>query len=200
MNTSPIVQINLVPRSIQSQRARTRCSLRWSIAVGATIVLVGLPGIYIGGNAALSDPAIGSQIELVNTQLTANESAIPLLETQLKGLQAQLEVLELVENRIDWRRVFSKLVQASGDEVRFTGISAEGGGVEGKESIKIRIDGISTTQTEARSYVVSLESLGIFDHVELTRTSRRDVNDVEVIEFEIFAAVPSRTTLEKATP
>lgn len=200
MSTSPIAQINLVPKSVQLKRIRSRYTLRWVVGIAATVAFVGLPGVYIGGNAALSDPAIGSQIDLVNSQLNANENAIPVLEVKLKGLQAQLEVLELVENRIDWRLVFSQLVLASGKEVRFTGISAQGGGVEGDQAIDIWIDGIATTQTAARSYVVSLEALGVFDHVELTRTARTDVGDIEVIEFQIAASVPSRTALPGATP
>lgn len=200
MNTSPIVQINLVPQTMQMNRVRTRCALRWVCVASATIAFVGLPGVYIGGNAALSDPAIASQIALVNTQFKANESAIPLIEAQRKGLEARLEVLELVENRIDWRQVFARLVDASGDEVRFTGIRAQGGGIEGDKGINIWIDGIATSQTAARSYIVSLEALGAFDQVELTRTTRRDVNDVEVIEFQIIASVTSRGGFNGAQP
>lgn len=200
MSASPIAHINLVPRPIQKKRAQSRCTKRWSVVAAATIAFIGLPGIYIGGNAALSDSAIRSQIDMVHNQLKTNESAIPVLETKLNGLRAQLEVLELVDNRIDWRSVFSMLVQASGEEVRFTGIRATGGGVEGDQSIEIIINGIATTQTAARSYIVSLESLEIFDSVDLTSTTRREVNESEIIEFEVFAVVPSRTVPSGATP
>lgn len=200
MTDSPITTINLVPTSVLAMRARRRCTLRWGGAVVATLCLVGLPGVYIGGNAALSDPAINAQIEQVNHQLAVNEKMIPVLGSRLGALQSKLEVLELVENRIDWRMVFADIVRASEDDIRFTGISANGGGVEGLEAIGIRIDGLATTQTAARSFVVSLESLGMFDRVELTRTARREVSDIEVIEFQIVASVPSKAQASGATP
>jgi Tfp pilus assembly protein PilN len=193
-------QVNLVPRAIRSARARYRCVVLWCGAAAAVIAVVGLPGVYIGGNAALSDPAIGAQIEQVGNQLTANQNAIPELQKQLAQLQAEQEVLDLVRNRIEWRTVFTQLVNASQSDVRFTGLIAEGGGVEGDQAISIRITGVASTQTAARSYVVALESLTLFDHLELTRTARRDINDQEVIEFEIVARVASSIVAQEVTP
>ncbi len=68
-----------------------------------------------------------------------------------------------------------------------------GGGVDGSGTIEIQIEGIAATQTGVRSFVVSIESLRLFDRIELGRTSRMDIGDDEVISFQIKAEVGAQT-------
>lgn len=200
MTSNSIALVNLVPSEAQQARARRRCVARWGGAFAATCVFVGIPGAYIGGNAALSDPAIDAQIEHVSSQLSVNESAIPELRQRLGQLQEKQQVLELVKNRIDWREVFGQFVEVSNDRVRFTSLSATGGGVEGDQPINIQIQGIAPTQTDARSFVVAIESLQLFDQIELARTARRDLDGQEVIEFQIFVRVGEDPVEPEVTP
>lgn len=189
MTHDSIPLVNLVPKPVIYRRQRRRLIVRWCGAVAATFFVAGLPGLYIGGNAALSDPLMGAQIERVRNQLETNKTELPRLRASITELEDKLRVLNLVRNRIDWRVVFDRVVSASDDRVRLTGLMASGGGIEGKEPISIRIDGIATTQTATRAYVVSLESLKLFDRVELQRTSRKDVDEIEIIEFQIIADI-----------
>lgn len=189
MTHESIPLVNLVPKPVLYRRQRRRLIVRWCSAVAATFFIAGLPGLYIGGNAALSDPLMGAQIERVRNQLEINKNELPRLRSNITELEDKLRVLDLVRNRIDWRVVFDRIVSASDDRVRLTGLMASGGGIEGKEPISIRIDGIATTQTATRAYVVSLESLKLFDRVELEGTSRKEIDDIEIIEFRIFADI-----------
>ncbi|CAN0583000.1 unnamed protein product, partial [Laminaria digitata] len=120
MKTSMIACVNLVPRSVQDSHLRSRYITRWCVGVVAVLSLVGLPGLYIGGNAVLSDPAIGTQIEQVHVQVASNRNAIPKLQQELVVLRAEQQVLDLVRNRIDWHQVFAQLMSASDGQVRFT--------------------------------------------------------------------------------
>ncbi|MFG0298404.1 MAG: PilN domain-containing protein [Phycisphaerales bacterium JB047] len=200
MSSTTIALVNLVPSEAQLARARRHCMGKWICAFAATCVLVGIPGAYIGGNAALSDPSIDAQIEHVSNQLGANEAAIPKLQARLGQLQEKEQVLELVKNRIDWRDVFAQFVVVSDDRVRFTALSALGAGVEGDQPISIQIQGIASTQTDARAFVVAVESLGLFDEIELARTARRDIDGQEVIEFQIFVRVGETPEDIEVTP
>ncbi len=83
MKTSMIAHVNLVPRAMQEAHLRARYITRWAIGVMAVLTLVGLPGLYIGGNAVLSDPAVGVQIEQVHVQVKSNRDAIPKLQQEL---------------------------------------------------------------------------------------------------------------------
>jgi len=200
MSGTPITFVNLIPVAAQKAHARRRCATRWLIAFSATSVFVGLPGLYIGGNTALSDSSIGTQIEMVSNQLSLNKATIPLLQLQLTQLQEKQEVLELVENRIDWGDIFGRFVSASSDLVRFSRLSATGGGVEGDEPIVIEIEGVASSQTDARAFVVSIESLELFDQVELARTARRDIGGHELIEFLIIVRVGEATPATGVNP
>ena len=200
MTHGSIPNINLVPQSILDRRQRCRLIARWSCAVVATFFLAGLPGLYIGGNAALSDPLMGAQISRVRSQLDMNKTEVPRLQAKIGVLEDKLRVLDLVRNRIDWRVVFDRIVSVSDDRVRLSGLIASGGGIEGNEPISLRIDGIATTQTATRSYVVALESLGLFDRVELQSTNRRTIDDIEIIQFQIYADIGDLSPVEGVTP
>lgn len=187
--THTIPQINLVPVRIRQQRHHRTLIVRWFGVICVASVIVGIPGAYLGGNAALSDPMMGAQIERVRGQLSANQSEIPRLQARIGVLEEKRKTLDLVRNRIDWQELFAQVVSASDHQIHFTGIQASGGGIEGTNPIHVNMVGIATTQTEARSFVVNLEALGLFDHVELIRTNRQDLQDQEIIEFQIQAYI-----------
>lgn len=195
--TSTIPSINLVPTAVRHHRKRRKVFMQWVCAIVATSVVVGVPGVYLGGNAVLSDPMMGAQIERVRGQLSANQSEIPRLQSRIAVLEEKRKTLDLVRNRIEWRELFAQIVNASGQEIHFTVLQAIGGGIEGTDPLRISVIGIATTQTEARSFVVKLESLGLFDQVQLIRTTRTKVNEQDIIEFQISAHIGE---LEGETP
>ena len=195
--THDVPYVNLLP--LRDRRARVRRILitRWVAGIALTLAGVGIPGIYLGGNAALSDPLIGVQIDRVRSQLGTNEAEIPRLQKRIAVLEEKKQTLDLVRNKISWQDLFAHIVSASHEQIHFTSLFAEGGGVEGDEPIRIQVVGVAISQTDARSYVVELESLGLFDRVELLRTSRQELNDQEIVEFHIQAVVGE---IEGGTP
>jgi len=191
MNDQPIPFVNLIPAERVLARKSRVLTLRWVVAGVMTAFFVGLPGAYIGGSAVFSDSAISTQIEQSRNQLVTNQNAIPVLEKQLQTLLAEQEVLDLVQNRVEWPGVLGAIVDASDDQVRFISISIVGSGVEGEDPVAIQLNGIAPSQTIARAFVVRIESMGLFDQVQLTSTSRREIEQFEVVEFEISMRVGS---------
>lgn len=183
--------VNLIPRDRQERRVRGLCIRRWITAVVCTAFVVGIPSMYIGGSAAFSSAGITEQIQTTNNAYESNQREIPVLRSQLSKLSAQQEVYELVGNRIEWRAVFEKLIRSSGNRVRFSNLHAIGGGVEGNEKIEIYLDGFARTQSDARSYIVDLETTRIFDSIELIDTSRQEVDGHELIQFRVLITVES---------
>lgn len=186
-----IPYVNLIPADQIARRVRAIWVSRWVFFVGATTLFVGVPGLYIGGSAALTDSGMTGQIHEARSDYAKHQQAIPLLQSRLNLLNAKQEVLDLVKNRIDWRDVFGVLVEAAGSDVRFTSLAGEGGGVEGEMPISITVRGIAPTQTAARAFVVEIESTGHFDRVELIDTTRREIDDHELIAFELRITVLS---------
>lgn len=191
--TQSIPNINLVPQRVIQRRARSRVTLRWVCAIVATVAFVGLPGVYLGGNAALSDSMMSGQIERVRDQLGTNKAEIPRLQARIGVLEEKRQTLDLVRNRINWQTLFGHMVRVSDEQIHFTALRAIGGGVEGTDPLRVQMDGIATSQTAARSFVVELERLGIFDQVELVRTMRQTLDDQEVIEFQVMAIIGEDT-------
>ncbi len=189
MNTPEHPMVNLIPQEHAHQRQCRRWMSWWGVAIVSTATVIGIPGVYIGGSAALIDPGISDQIAEANMEYARHQQAIPVLRAQLAELAAEQEVLELVENRIEWRTVFAVLIETAQSDVRFHRISASGGGIEGDSPIRIYIEGLAPTQTIARGYVVDLEGVNIFDSVELIETTREQMNDVELIRFRVEITV-----------
>jgi len=182
--TTPFV--NLVPDEHIAQRQRSSLIGQWVFAAVTTAFIIGIPGVYISGSAALTDLGMSGQIEQTSQQYEQNQQAIPKLNERLGMLIAEQEVLDIVKNRIDWGRVCTMLVESAGNDVRFRRLNVSGGGVEGFDPIEIRLQCLAPSQTIARAYIVKLEKLGVFDSVELVETKREQIDEYEVIGFEIM--------------
>lgn len=189
MSINTVPAVNLIPDEQIYHRRRAQWISRWIGVIVVTAIVVGIPGVYIGGSAALTDSGMSTQIEKANVEYARHQQEIPVLRAQLNQLAAEQEVHGFVINRIEWRDVFSVLVNSSNNDVRFRRISASGGGIEGDQPILISVDGMAPNQTVARAYVVDLEKANIFDSVELIETSREKFNDVELIRFRVSLTV-----------
>lgn len=181
--------VNLVPKECVDQRHRAEWITRWMYSVVVTAFVIGIPGVYIGGSATLTDSGMSGQIEQANLEYAQNQLDIPVLRARLGKLENEREVLDLVRNRINWRDVFGVLVEAAGGEVRFRELSTTGGGIDGADPIQINIEGLAASQTAARAYVVGLEHSALFDLVELIETRREQIDEHELIGFRILITI-----------
>ncbi len=189
--------VNLIPQDRQEHRLRKMWVRRWSSAAIGAAFVIGIPSLYIGGNAVLSDSGIADQIQLANIEYEANQARVPILKAQLSKLKAEQEVYDLIENRIQWRDVFGILIRSAGNRVRFSSLYATGGGVEGDEKIEIYLEGFAQSQSDARSYIVDLESTQVFDSIELIETSREKIDGQELIGFRVLILVESKNVIQK---
>jgi len=197
MSKTTVPQVNLIPRERIELRQRKQWTAWWITTVVIVAFVIGVPGLYIGGSAALTDSGMADQIEHANMEYANHQQAIPLLRERIRVLDSEQEVYELVKNRIEWMDVFSVLVEAAGNDIRFSRLSAVGGGIEGKSPIEISIVGIAPSQTIAREFVVKLEETGVFDSVELVRTTREKVDDTELIDFQVRITIRGTAPVEE---
>lgn len=191
MKHDSIPIVNLIPIQRIAQRQQSRLVQKWLVLVVLTTLVIALPAVYIGGSVALSDSGMGDQIEDANLEFETHQQAIPVLQRKLALLSAKQEVQHLIKNRIEWPDVFQVLTNAAGDNVRFVRISASGGGVEGNELIEISLQCLAVSQTVARGYMVDLESTHIFDSVELVDTTREEIEDIDLVRFNVMIRVKS---------
>ena len=203
MNSNPSTQskpmLNLIPSEVRSKRLVHRSIRRWVSIIVCVAFFVGSPGVYIGGSAALTDSGMIYQIEQARQKYEADQVSIPVLRAKLSALEAEEDTNEIVKNRVNWSGLFDLLRNAAGEEIRFTRLSVIGGGVSGDHDIEIQIVGFSTSQTNARSYLLDLEQMEIFDFVELTDTRREIIQDHELIRFELLLKVTGSDQVKETT-
>ena len=189
--------INLIPQTHTNNRWRTLWIHRWILYATIVTFVIGFPGIYIGASAAFTDSGMSAQIDQIKQENQKHQQAIPPLQKKIKHFSAEQEVFDLIQNRIDWRDVFSVLIDTAGNNIRFRKLNALGGGSDGTSPIQIEIEGLASSQTGVRNYVVKLEATKIFDTIELAATNRALFNDVELIRFKILITVTSHTMAAK---
>ena len=203
MNTDPstpsMPTLNLIPSEVQSKRLVRRSIRRWVGIIVCVAFFVGLPGVYIGGSAALTDSGMSYQIEQSRQKYESDQASIPVLRAKLSALEAEEDTNAIVKNRVNWSGLFDLLRNAAGEEIRFTRLSVIGGGVNGEQDIEVQIVGFSTSQTNARSYLLDLEQMGLFDFVELTDTRREMIQDHELIRFELLLKVTGSDQVTETT-
>lgn len=91
----------------------------------------------------------------------------------------------MLERRIDWRGIFYALAVASGKEVRFDQISCGSEVDQQADRVQIEVIGYASSQTTARTFVVDLEHLGLFDSVAMTETTRVTMNETDLVRFRV---------------
>jgi len=191
MSNEQIPIVNLIPQEQVHLRLRSQWIHRWVMGVVLTTLVIGIPGVYIGGNAVLTDSGMVAQIQDVNIEYENQQNAIPQLRQKIKQLSAEQEVLDLIKNRIEWSKVFSILVASAGERVRFSRLTATGGGIEGDEPIELYLEGLAVSQTDARAFVVRIESTQVFDSVELMETTREIIEEIEFIRLKVIVKILS---------
>ena len=193
---SAMPTLNLIPEEVRIYRAKQIYMRRWITAIICVLFFVGMPGAYIGASAVLTDPGMSLQIEKVREKYEKDQAAIPVLRAQLAKNELMESTNAIVERRVDWSQLIDLLKQAAGQEIRFSSLSILGAGLAEDQDIELGIVGYATSQTSARSYLLQLEQMGIFDFVELSDTSRETISDHELIKFEVLLKVFA----EKPTP
>ncbi|MGV6814678.1 MAG: PilN domain-containing protein [Phycisphaerales bacterium] len=184
-NESAMPILNLIPEDVRNHRTKQIWIRRWVTTIICVLFFVGMPGAYIGASVVLTDPGMNLQIEKVRQKYEKDQAAIPLLRAQLTQNELKESTNAIVERRVDWSQLIDMLKQAAGQEIRFSRLSILGAGLAEDQDIELGIIGYATSQTSARSYLLQLEQMGIFDFVELNDTSREIISEHELIKFEI---------------
>jgi hypothetical protein len=177
--------INLIPLERRIRRARRIAVSRW---VGASVLVV------IGAMAPAGALALTASPERadVGDRMARSERAVaqfraeePRLRAELADLTRTDALLRAVADRPDWRPLLHAIASASGD-ARFERVEA-GIPAENTQEVRVRLLALVESQTEARAFVLRLESLGLFDEVKLAGTGPVPLANREVIRCEISA-------------
>lgn len=189
-----------------------------AMVVGVLVLDLALGGRIVGGwepgpRAALAGDAAGSLDGLTRIQADIDQ----LIEAENAAREALREVMaRLAANRamadaVDWSALLETVASVARDGVVLGRVglgpsgnrssSAGGPGGPGARSaanpvvpgLVIEIDGVGRTPREVSAFVLQLEALSLFDHVNLLETRGQSINGGTVSTFRIRCHVQDRT-------
>jgi len=177
--------INLLPIERISRQKRSVALFRW-----VTVCVLGMVICGVLSGAMLLDRSDRSSILMVRAgeqraQIGATTKSNEGLMKEIKLLAAQAESVSMLDRRVDWRGIIEGIAIASENQVRFTQIRCVSESADPLDRVEIVTDGIAETQGVARSFVVSLERIGLFDQVVLENTNRFELDGSDYIRFQI---------------
>lgn len=181
----PTPDFNLLPLPRRVKRAQRRAMCRWVIGC-AVVAMVSI------APAAATAMAEKSDSEEMATRIARAERAIAQMKkeeiearTTIARLQSRSALLTVVGDRPDWRPLLHTIA-AAGDDARFERIDARFAR-DSTGEVQVSMMVLLGSQTEARSFVLRLEDLGVFDTVMLRSTS--SVMDTGMVRCEVLATV-----------
>lgn len=177
--------INLLPFERIARQKRSVALFRWATVCVLAMVICG-----VLSGAMLLDRSDRSNILMVRAgeqraQIGATTKSNEGLMKEIKLLAAQAESVSMLDRRVDWRGIIEGIAIASENQVRFTQIRCVSESAEPLDRVEIVTDGLAETQGVARSFVVSLERIGLFDQVVLENTNRFEIDGSDYIRFQI---------------
>lgn len=183
--SQPTHQIDLLPIHRRQKRARRIAVSRW-ITAG---VLVAVGSLGPAGVVALSS---GDGMLEVTERIARSTKSVeqlkaeePALRRSIAELQRTDALLRTAEDRPDWRPLLHTIERAGGD-ARFERIEARLVR-DGSPEIRLSMTALVGGLTEARDLVLRLESLGVFQEVTLSNTTRITIGSTEAVRCEIAA-------------
>ena len=180
-------KVDLLPVQRRHKRARRIAVGRWITAS----VLVAVASIGPAGVVAFSSGddmlEVTDRIDRTSKSVDQLRSEEPALRRTIAELQRTDALLRTAEDRPDWRPLLHTLERAAG-EARFERIEARLVR-EGNPEIRMSMTALVGGLTEARDLVLRLESLGVFQEVTLSNTTRVTIGSTEAVRCDIAARI-----------
>lgn len=186
--------INLLSRVQRAHRANRRFTRLW-IAI-----------VLMYGSAVLSlwsTDSIWGDAELITQQTrlknTADESqgemqSISAMQKQLVRLNTQLNLTRSITERPDWSILLSAIARPLEKnltlrEVRVDPLPVQPNGNDSgllqMNAARVNVSGVARTQQDVSAYTLALQSLPIFDKVEMIHTDRTTNGNASSVSFEL---------------
>ncbi|MCA9303859.1 MAG: hypothetical protein KC996_07045 [Phycisphaerales bacterium] len=183
------IRINLMPVDRLNRQKRSIALYRWAACSVLTLIVCGaLSGamLLVGDDrSSILLVRAGEQRVQIGTTTKNNENLVK----EIKSLTAQAESVSMLDRRINWRGIFEGIAAASENRVFFMQIRCDTQTNESLDRVEIVTNGFAESQGIARSFVVSLERVGLFDQVVLENTGRVEFKGTDYISFQIRLVV-----------
>lgn len=197
-NTSSQVQSpNLLPLSRINARRRDTATRNWILALVSIVVLVVMPAIAISINFRTAKPSDTGHVTRFVNDLQQLQSSLPSLKKELITLQTQAESQLRAQTRIQWTNVLTHLAATAPSHVRIHSFNAAIIENEGGQRIELSIQVYTGSLSQAREFLVILESSGVFDEVNMLDSRRTSTGEDALVNSTIRAIIKAEKTPEQ---
>ncbi|MEZ6242909.1 MAG: hypothetical protein R3B57_07670 [Phycisphaerales bacterium] len=189
--------INLLPRETLAARARRRWIHRWMIAVGGSLVALGVAVVCDTLPGMTGHDVIAQRLEDVRARMRGLDRELPQAQKELDAVMTRMHAAERVQVRPDWGALLAYLDRLRGDDVALdrVSVSSTPGG-----RMVLRLSGLSGEQGHEGALVLGMERSGLFEKTTLVKTQRVNVQGGERIAFEVEGVFASGDLAEAPTP
>lgn len=148
---------------------------------------------------AAKTAVLKGEIRGLEAQLTAQKPTLDKIEQARKektALKPKLDLLaDCQEEIFDWHAICCSLSQRLSPETWLTSLDIEDVKGKGQQEGKLlKINGMAFTHTRVGETMLALNTVPEFAKLELESTKRAEVENEKVLEFELAATLPERST------
>lgn len=169
---------NLLPHTRTIERKKQTAIRSWTFALCALTLVVVIPSAMLSIHLRSSEPADTDHVERFANDLVELRASIPSMKKQLAQLESDSRAQQLAQNRIHWPTVLDHLGSITSKLVRIHAFNAQVMSHAEVPYIEFTLQTHTRTLSEAREYLVSLESTGLFDEIEML-DSRKQSGSVD---------------------
>jgi hypothetical protein len=204
--------VNLIPARFRDARRRQRRVRAWITICGGYAIVLAVA--YVGVATALGDGGTTSaDLAKTGQQVESLNRAESMLKLQLRDLRIKLSVARTVGEQPDWSLLLAVLGQLTDERIVLRSCRLETfadarpapaaakavsqPSTPGPTKMRLAITGLGKGQSDVTQFVLRLEKLGLFDHVDLIQSAREPMGTGEATVFRVECALHNRGSSER---
>lgn len=177
-----MMTINLLPPARIAARRTRRRLRRWSMAVSAYGSLVGAAVVLLRAAPDAAPIPTGP----AQARLQAAGGQLLSMATEAEALTARLRISAAYAARIDWSTLLDALSSLTADDTFVERLLLGSlSGKAGDSRLVLELDALAVDQAAQSRFILAVESLRIFERVQLVETRRRALPTHEAFAFRL---------------
>lgn len=189
MNTVP--SPNLLPKSRSIARAKESTIRVWSLAIVASLLLIAIPAGMFSIQLRSFKPVDQQHTTKFVDDLQQVRTTLPPLKKKLAQLQESEAAQTRARTRIQWTTMLDHLGSLTSPDIRIHSFNASINATSTTPNIDIAFQFHSKSLSQAREFLVKLESTALFDKLRMVESRKQSSAPDATVNSTINAQILS---------
>jgi Tfp pilus assembly protein PilN len=194
--------VNLIPVQRRERAQRKRRARAWALGISSYAATLSVTYAVLAGAWATDDRPLVEKLARIPNEISDTNRRIDELQTRLRELQSKLNAMRAIADQPDWAILLSVLGREVGQEAALSELSLEpiAAGEIARSAVPstrpavvqgyaLAINGVARSQSAVSQFVLRLEQIGLFDRVQLVKSSRTTLGEGEATAFRVEASI-----------